>query len=220
MKKFFAMIAMVLPLVAMAQSQKDNITLPASTTTFQMAAELSRYGYANNDALSLLQAARIAIREGYSVDQKTKKEGTEGGQATEPGAKKETTMTLDATKLLDDAAAMAGKDNALLAMIADARRQIKRGGPNGYVVSSVAAGGTDRYTAVFRGGENAIVMVIGDGDTDLDLYIYDENGNLITYDNDYTDNCVCTFTPRWTGTFVIKIVNRGRVYNNYVLRTN
>ena len=64
------------------------------------------------------------------------------------------------------------------------------------------------------------MTVVGDGDTDLDLYVYDQNGNLIDKDVDYTDNCVCTFVPRWTGLFVIKIVNRGSVYNRYVLRTN
>ena len=50
--------------------------------------------------------------------------------------------------------------------------------------------------------------------------MYDENGNLVDSDSDYTDNCVCTFTPRWTGYFKIRVVNRGGVYNNYVLRTN
>ena len=54
----------------------------------------------------------------------------------------------------------------------------------------------------------------------LGLYVYDNNGNLIDKDDDYTDNCVCTWTPRWTGNFRIKIVNRGSVYNRYVLRTN
>ena len=52
------------------------------------------------------------------------------------------------------------------------------------------------------------------------LDTYDSNGNLIDSDTDYTDNCVCTWTPRWTGNFRIKIVNRGGVYNRYILRTN
>ncbi len=41
----------------------------------------------------------------------------------------------------------------------------------------------------FEGGDLGEVAVIGDGDTDLDLYIYDENGNLIDDDEDYTDDC-------------------------------
>jgi hypothetical protein len=76
---------------------------------------------------------------------------------------------------------------------------------------------TDRFTAVFQGGQTAIVVVKGDGDTDLDLYIFDEYGNKITEDSDYTDECVVRFTPRWTGQFTIAVVNRGNVYNEYTL---
>ena len=72
----------------------------------------------------------------------------------------------------------------------------------------------------FRGGELAHVDIVGDGDTDLDVYIYDENGNLIDRDTDYDDRPCVMWTPRWTGTFVIKIQNLGRVYNQYTVFTN
>ena len=82
---------------------------------------------------------------------------------------------------------------------------------------NVLGGYTDTWTYTFRANSEARVTVDGDGDTDLDLYIYDENDNLITKDDDTTDYCVCTWTPRWTGKFKIKIVNRGSVYNRYHL---
>ncbi len=66
----------------------------------------------------------------------------------------------------------------------------------------------------------ARVAVIGDGDTDLDLLVYDENGNLIASDTDYTDKCLVEFAPRWTGTFLVRVVNNGYVHNNYLLLTN
>ena len=81
----------------------------------------------------------------------------------------------------------------------------------------VYGGYTDTWTYTFRANSQTRVTVDGDGDTDLDLYIYDENDNLITMDDDGTDYCVCTWTPRWTGQFKIKIVNRGNVYNRYQL---
>lgn len=84
----------------------------------------------------------------------------------------------------------------------------------------VNARSTDVYHIRFRGDSQARVIVEGDGDTDLDLYIYDENDNLITSDTDDSDYCVCSWTPRWTGMFTIKIVNRGRVYNQYYMHTN
>ncbi len=221
MKKFIAMVAMLLPLAVMAQEKKDaSIPVPATENTFRMAAELSKYGYANNDALSLIQAARMAKQAGYVAQKQDKTE--EVGTAT-GGEKKEKvgSISLDPTKLLADAKAKAGDDGVLLALIDDVQNGV-RGAVGGakYVVERVNAHSTDVYRISFRAQELAIVTVIGDGDTDLDLYIYDENGNLITSDTDYTDDCICTFTPRWTGVFVIKIVNRGNVYNQYVLRTN
>ena len=73
---------------------------------------------------------------------------------------------------------------------------------------------------MFNVGEVARVAVIGDGDTDLDLYIYDEvrQPDRPRYDN--TDNCLVAFTPRWTAKFRVVIANLGRVYNRYTLITN
>lgn len=90
-------------------------------------------------------------------------------------------------------------------------------GPSIDLYDKVLAGYTDTWTYTFRANSEARVTVEGDGDTDLDLYIYDENNNLITKDDDNIDYCVCTWTPKWTGTFKIKIVNRGNVYNRYRL---
>jgi hypothetical protein len=88
-----------------------------------------------------------------------------------------------------------------------------------YTRTSVSANSTDVFRVTFRGGELAIIRVSGDGDTDLDLYVYDENDRLIARDDDSSDECIVSWTPRWTGSFKIKVVNRGRVYNEYVLVT-
>jgi len=89
------------------------------------------------------------------------------------------------------------------------------------VHTTVDAYGTDRFQAIyFEAGEQATVRVVGDGTSDLDLYVYDEHGNLIASDDDATDNCVATFVPRWTGRFYVVVRNRGAVWNEYDLRTN
>ncbi len=90
------------------------------------------------------------------------------------------------------------------------------GGPTCHT-DRVDAGSTDQYTTKFLGGQSAAVTVSGDYDTDLDLYVYDENGNLIGSDEDNTDQCVVRFQPKWTGPFTVRIVNRGRVYNQYTV---
>lgn len=90
----------------------------------------------------------------------------------------------------------------------------------GYAFENVRALSTDVFNRTFIGGQTAIISVDGDGDTDLDLYVFDENGNLVDSDTDSTDYCVAVFTPRWTGSFTIKIVNRGSISNNYSIETN
>ena len=221
MKKILAMIALMLPMAVMAQEEKDTtVVIPQAENTLRVAAELSKYGYANKDALSLIQAARLSKQAGFTKEDRKKAEIEEMRPAPEPG-KKGGQVSLDPAKLLADAKTMAGEDGVLLALIDDVNSNVRgaSGGPR-YASSSVSAGGSDVYNITFRGGELAMVIVVGDGDTDLDLYVYDNNGNLIDSDTDYSDDCVCTWTPRWTGNFRIKIVNRGRVYNSYVLRTN
>lgn len=78
---------------------------------------------------------------------------------------------------------------------------------------------TDQFRVTFRGGESARVLVSGDGDSDLDLFVYDDNGNLICRDDDSTDDMICGFTPRWTGTFTIRVKNLGAA-NEYVIVHN
>ena len=87
-------------------------------------------------------------------------------------------------------------------------------------ITHVNANSSDRYEIFFRAGEEACILVTGDGDTDLDLYVYDEDGDLVAYDDDYTDTCLVEWTPPYTQKYEIRIVNRGNVYNNYAIITN
>ena len=84
----------------------------------------------------------------------------------------------------------------------------------------VRAGATDSYTFRFRGGDPAAVFVWGDGNTDLDLYVYDQNGNRICSDTNDSDTMLCRWTPSSTGAFTIRIKNYGRAHNDYVIQTN
>lgn len=83
--------------------------------------------------------------------------------------------------------------------------------------TKVNALSTDVYELVFRGDEITVIEVQGDGDTDLDLFVYDEDGNLIASDTDTTDRCAVSITPRWTGKFTIHVENLGSVYNKYTI---
>jgi hypothetical protein len=62
--------------------------------------------------------------------------------------------------------------------------------------------------------------VLGDGDSNLDIALTDENGNVICYDVSRSDQIYCDFVPAWDGYFYITVENRGKSRNSYYLLTN
>jgi hypothetical protein len=84
----------------------------------------------------------------------------------------------------------------------------------------IAARDTHTWRVVFVGGGTARVALAGDGQTVLDLYIYDLDGNLIARDERGRVTCLVQWRPRYTDTFLIVVVNRGSTYNDYAYLTN
>ena len=80
---------------------------------------------------------------------------------------------------------------------------------------TVKANASDIYNVTLKKGETFYIDVAGDGDTDLVLFVYDENDNMGDSDVEGDDECLCVVTPKWTGKFKIKIKNYGNVYNRY-----
>jgi hypothetical protein len=77
---------------------------------------------------------------------------------------------------------------------------------------------------VFVANKLAEFVLIGDADTDIDVYILDAKGNIVTKDEDPaeygSDLCVCRWTPTEEQEFTIRIVNQGKVYNLCQAGTN
>ena len=212
-----------LSIAAFAQEEKPASDKKASPelTALQTAAGLARYGYENYSATALIEAAKI-ISE-------TKVQPIEGeGVPAEPQtvSEKTTRLRLNPEELLSDALKYAGKDKVVIAYAKQVKKSINTGSTRGavggpkYGEGRVYGKSSTDWTAKFWANELAEVIVIGDGDNDLDVYVYDSNGNLIASDTDYTDQCVCRWVPAWTGTFIIRIVNRGAIYSNYAIATN
>ncbi|MEO0480739.1 MAG: hypothetical protein AAF196_14780 [Planctomycetota bacterium] len=103
---------------------------------------------------------------------------------------------------------------------ASIQRAVGRVGGPGHVSERVEARGVDFYNITFEGGALAQVLVEGDGDTDLDLYVFDSEGNLVASDTDLTDVCLGSWVPGKTETFRVEIHNLGTVYNAYEMTTN
>ena len=73
---------------------------------------------------------------------------------------------------------------------------------------------------MFSGAQLAEAGIVGDGSSDLDLIVYDENDHLVCRSTGISDREYCRWWPRWTGPFRIEIQNLGAVANLYRLATN
>lgn len=225
MKKLLLILCLCgLSVAASAQEEKpeSDKAISAEMSALQTAAGLAKYGYANYSASALAEAAKI-----FSETQTQSLEVEAERGKTETVADKDNAVSFDPRQLLEDAKKFAGKDKVVLAYVNQVEKNIGKGGSTRGAVGG-PKGQKDRvygkdvntYNVKFWANELAEVCVSGDGDTDLDLYVYDANGNLIGSDTDYSDDCVVRWVPAWTGTFIIRVVNRGALYNNFAIWTN
>lgn len=226
MKKVFLSLAVLATsLAANSQTIPEKEPLQGevspSVSALKLAADLVKYGYETQTPLPLIDAMQIII------DNPTQPLGAEpkGTTANGDNDKKNGTVTLDIEKILIDAKTFAEGDEQMLALIEQVENDSQapsRGAVNGPKRGAFRTYGGcySDFDVSFVKGYLAEVLVSGDGDTDLDLYIYDSNGNLIAADTDYTDDCYVNWIPAWTGRYTIRVVNRGRVYNDYVILTN
>jgi hypothetical protein len=219
----FVLVCMLcLPLFAQERDKTSASAAPSpEITALQTAYSLAKYGYSNYSASALIGAAEILAQVqtqalGASADK------SQGG--TTSGAKTET-LEFTPANLLADARKYAAGDSTMLAWADSVQKSLSTatrgvtGGPR-QGIETVAALGTVSYVLPFQANQLAQVYVSGDGTTDLDVYVYDQNGNLIEYDDDWGDECLVRWIPRWTGQFTIVVKNLGRVWNRYYITTN
>lgn len=213
-----------MPVFAQQTEEKEALQGEVSSqlASLRLAGDLVRYGYAQQEALPLIQALQIIVQN-PTQGLKTSKSGDTVDTSDTTGKAGEITLNYD--QILADAKELAAGDDLLTKLIAQVESEemeITRGALNGprYTREVVKGNGTDTYQVSFIANYLAEVAVSGDGDTDLDLYVYDSNDNLIARDIDYSDDCYVCWVPKWTGRFTIKVVNRGPVYNRYVILTN
>ena len=79
--------------------------------------------------------------------------------------------------------------------------------------------GTHSFAFRFYAGDPARVIVSGDGDSDLDLTVRDQNSYIICEDTGNSDLAACEWTPRYTGRYTVRVNNIG-MENRYWIITN
>lgn len=185
-----------------------------------LAYAVAKYGRATESPDAMLVAAKILLE--LPAKKMEIEKQSEGGEMDSSGKKEQGEMT--AAQFLRDARRFAKGDKIILVRIREIEKTVPDdrgayGGPK-RTQTRVRAKATDVFPISFRGGEQAVVSVSGDGDTDLDLFVFDQKGNLIASATDGTDDCIVRFYPLRSGLFIVRVKNLGGVYNRYVLATN
>ena len=84
--------------------------------------------------------------------------------------------------------------------------------------SEVKAYCTDTWTFCLCGDETTLISLQGDGDTCLELRVYDSKGDLVAlHTRGNGDRRQVSITPWRTGTYKVKVHNLGCVSNEYRL---
>jgi len=172
------------------------------------AAELAAWGRRRGDPGALILAARmlgeVPMRQG------------EGEAAF---------LTPD--RLLDEAAALSLGQPAWLDAIERVREHGLRGvdsSPFGegpiFTVKEVRARAVYGFEVEARGGEVLRVAAIGDGDTNIDLSMRDDQGSVLCRDGSGDHYPVCTVVPRQAGRVRIDIINRGDIWTKVQILSN
>ncbi len=188
-----------------------------------LASQLYGYGVEAQDPLAVIMALRIAVnRAGEPVELVSDTEPASRA-AAEASADTGDDDALPTEEAMVEMARNLAADNDLYqTMIDDILSSKSRGAVGGpqYAKGQVRPGLDEYYWVTFRGNELAEVGIDGGGDNDLDLFIYDQNGNLVCESAVQGDVEYCSWYPRWTGPFKILVSNYANRVNTYYLITN
>lgn len=190
----------------------------SGASKLETAYRLAAYGREKSDPQALILSAKLMNEVGaQAADIK----GQTTGAAADAGSKTPKPETT-AKSLLDEAEGLARGDAGVLSQIAEVRASAQKGFVGGVrrSVIRIPARSVWTWSGTAVAGQQAIAIAQGDGDTDVDMKVYDQSGNLVCEDvlNDYTP--ACQWTPAWSGTFTLKLVNNGNVYTDTTFVTN
>ena len=178
-----------------------------------LAYELYSYGKEAKDALAVVTAVSLMTRASAT---ETKRGEKKWESVKNLGVDKAAQLTPpDRAAMLATARALASKNERLLAMIEDLDAATTKSalvGPQ-WSTDIVAGGTTNTYAVTFRGGETAEIAIFTDGNAPIRLRVIDENDNEVCVRNNQDKRGLalyCSWRPKWTGPFHIKIKNNGK----------
>lgn len=79
------------------------------------------------------------------------------------------------------------------------------------------------WTMLMKTDQTLLIRVVGDGDGDLDCWLYDSQGNLILADESLDDGCRFTGIVRgnmYARGFILRVRNNGGAADQFTVVTN
>ena len=185
-----------------------------------LARDLAAYAEEKKSPMLMAACAEILIDNPSSeVDPKN----VQAAPATRPAQVELRQPVLDIAKMLADALKLAAENKDVQTFVKKVQDRVPdatRGpvlGPQ-RAVGIALAGMWVSYSIPFKADETACVYLqAGNPFAILKLYVYDENGNLITSDTENAAIAECKWTPAWTGKFTVKVVNAGLVDTDFAI---
>jgi len=205
------------PVFAAEPDRKAQLVEIVPSEAFEqvlLAFALAKYGSRRKDPIALMTSAKMLLE----VNASPSKAELVGVERPAEGKVKDDLQSFGS--LLGRAREFAGDRPDLLALIEDVAMSVTRGSPVGpaFKRAVVPRDATHEYRVTFEGGVPAHVRVTGDGDSNLQLSISD-GGKSVCSEKGKPDDVSCTWTPRQTGAYLVKIMNRG-VANEYLIAHN
>jgi hypothetical protein len=183
-----------------------------------LARRLASLGERTRSAMALAAAAQIILDNPTSPLLTTDSAASGVPRADTPRA-------LDATALIAEARALAGSDPVLaqlLSRLASQARTVSRGTRTGprQLYQQIVGNSRLTYAVRFIAQTPAIVYVSGDGESNLELAVYDDRGHLLASDVTRSGDCFVKWKPERSGTYRIEVRNRRDSPDWYLLVTN
>lgn len=233
---FFALPSYAADKEANKTATDEKKQIEPAVSQAALAAELALRGEKRQSPILLLAAAELL----GGVKESPRDASEVVIQQDESSAQKRTQLSSKSEPLVQSALEYAKGDEELLSFL---KGRIEQLSSRGLVVSqgkdlpSVVIKGTtfkvllkgkllpgkfiELGNVIFEGKEPAIVLVAGDGDGDLDTWVYDANtGGEIGKDTDNTSTCLIQWVTRFEGPFKIRVRNVGQQWENYVVLAN
>lgn len=207
MKRIFinACVAALLPVIAQADTGAVLSKAQASRVMYESGLEA-------RDPLMVVAAAKLRRSLGLEPASRS----AENAPATQGDF-------LGWQAMLSAARDLSEGDDLMLGLIEDVEAEQTKGivyGPV-YNIGQLSAKTSDTYRDLpLEGAEYAEFYVEAKGNSDLNIFVYDEKDRLACSDTDASAIAYCGFRPRATANFTIKITNASSQDTQYSLITN